>query len=514
MKKKIRNLLIVLAACAVSAFAFIGSSCDTIEEQLKQATCEHVLVDGKVTKEATCTETGEKLLECTSCTYTEKKELPKLAHTELVMKAVSPTCTTSGKTEGKKCAVCNEILVRQNVVPATGHKAVLDEAIEATCTAPGKTEGSHCEKCDTVFEAQETIPVKEHVLVNVGAYAATCEEKGFTGGTKCQNCDYATDGEVIPALGHSYDDGQITTEATCTNDGVKTFTCATCEDTYTEVISALGHNYDDGQITTEATCTNDGVKTFTCATCEDTYTETLAAVGHSYSNGTCSVCGQAQVLPGNGATIEFIFINEDGTLDYDGLSGYLWNMEVSLGRKLTYNGEYLFPSIQGYTNLAAYDAAFTTYSVKVYESGTLNITCGAAAGALYTMTDYPDEITLGENENLKIFITQASYSGGDREKGGDTIQINYVGTGEVEKAETFTFTIEGATYQAEEGMTWGEWVGSVYDNNSEYNNNVGFIHYKDKNAFIHINEDMVYETDIIVAGTDYRFLSVNGPLPT
>ena len=44
------------------------------------------------------------------------------------------------------------------------------------------------------------------------------------------------------------------------------------------------------EITTAATCTTAGVKTYTCS-CGDTYTEAIPATGHTYVDGVCSVCG-------------------------------------------------------------------------------------------------------------------------------------------------------------------------------------------------------------------------------
>ncbi|MFQ9390174.1 MAG: hypothetical protein ACLR1V_16505 [Coprococcus sp.] len=41
------------------------------------------------------------------------------------------------------------------------------------------------------------------------------------------------------------DDGKVTKEATCTEDGVKTNTCTVCGETKTEIIPAVGHQYGE-----------------------------------------------------------------------------------------------------------------------------------------------------------------------------------------------------------------------------------------------------------------------------
>ncbi len=106
---------------------------------------------------------------------------------------------------------------------------------------------------------------------------------------------------------HTWNEGEITTAATCTTNGVKTFTCTVCGQTKTEVI-ATAHSYDtewskdetthwhsagcehtseksdvaehtwnDGEVTTEATCSTEGLKTYTCTICGQTKLETVMA---------------------------------------------------------------------------------------------------------------------------------------------------------------------------------------------------------------------------------------------
>ena len=97
-------------------------------------------------------------------------------------------------------------------------------------------------------------------------------------------------------LTFSYDDGVVTTNPTCTAEGVKTFTC-TCGDSYTEAVAATGHDEVlDPAVT--PTCTEPGKTAGShCSKCNTVFTaqETVPASGHTYNavvtDPTCTTAG-------------------------------------------------------------------------------------------------------------------------------------------------------------------------------------------------------------------------------
>ncbi len=81
---------------------------------------------------------------------------------------------------------------------------------------------------------------------------------------------------------HKYKYNPVVTKPTCTEEGLTTYTCSLCGDTYTEVIPATGHNYES--VVTNPTCTEGGYTTYTCA-CGDTYVgDEAEALGHTDGN--------------------------------------------------------------------------------------------------------------------------------------------------------------------------------------------------------------------------------------
>ena len=117
-----------------------------------------------------------------------------------------------------------------------------------------------------------------HSYQEVSRTAPTCTEDGVTT-YRCATCG-DTYTETTPALGHDYK--AVVTSPTCTEKGYTTYTCATCGDTYTaDEVAALGHDYE--AVVTAPTCTEDGYTTYTCKRCGDHYTaDEVAALGHDY----------------------------------------------------------------------------------------------------------------------------------------------------------------------------------------------------------------------------------------
>ena len=150
---------------------------------------------------------------------------------------------------------------------------------------------------------------------------------------------------------HTWDEGKITKEATCTRKGEKTYTCSVCGATKTEEIplsehkevkdaavestctkagktegshcSVCGkilkeqketplkdHTWDEGKITTASTCTKKGTKTFTCTVCGKTRNQEVSVVAHKFTTWKtttaatalapakqthkCSTCGKTE----------------------------------------------------------------------------------------------------------------------------------------------------------------------------------------------------------------------------
>ena len=236
-------------------------------------------------KDATCTEdgyTGDTVCAICGKEITKGEAIEAKGHTEVIDPAVEPTCTEPGKTEGKHCSVCNEILVEQTEIPAKGHSW---NGGEITTSPTCENAGVKTYTCAVCHETKtETITATGHTEVIDPAVEATCTEPGKTEGKHCSVCNEVLVAQtVIPAKGHQWDKGEITTSPTCENAGVKTFTCTVCSETKTEAIDATGHKPVD-VAEQPATCTEAGHTAGTkCSVCGATMSgmEEIPATGHT-----------------------------------------------------------------------------------------------------------------------------------------------------------------------------------------------------------------------------------------
>ena len=130
---------------------------------------------------------------------------------------------------------------------------------------------------------------------------ATCTEKGIKTYT-CTRHSSHTKNEDIPALNHSFAGQEYVSDnnATCGQDGTKTIRCVrygrggcTEKDTVVDTGSMLGHSFDEEAYVSDnnATCEQDGTKTAKCVrygtggcTETNTVTDTDSKLGHLFEN--------------------------------------------------------------------------------------------------------------------------------------------------------------------------------------------------------------------------------------
>ena len=106
----------------------------------------------EVTKEATCTEDGEKTFTCTVCGYSETQTIAPLGHEEKTVDGKAPTCTETGLSKGKVCNVCGTVITAQSEIAATGHSFV-----EGACSACGEADPDYNGPKTYLFETNTVV---------------------------------------------------------------------------------------------------------------------------------------------------------------------------------------------------------------------------------------------------------------------------------------------------------------------------------------------------------------------
>lgn len=204
----------------------------------------------------------------------------EVVFTETANKSIKVVCTSHSygawsKTDSKHERTCSACGAKESASHAWDAGKV---TAEATCTK----EGVKTYTCSTCKHTKtEAIAKKAH------SYGAWSKISDTQHEHKC-SCG------ASEKANHKWDAGKVTTAATCTKEGVKTYTCSDCKATKTESIAKTAHTYDNGKVTTEPTCTKEGVKTYTCSGCKTTKTESIAKVAHTYTNSCdadCNKCG-------------------------------------------------------------------------------------------------------------------------------------------------------------------------------------------------------------------------------
>lgn len=149
------------------------------------------------TKEATCTEAGEKYIYCTLCDTVHEtlSTIPALDHDfSVAVNEVPATCTTDGSTGGWKCTRCD---ATKGVEPikATGHSfGDWETTQKATCTTAGvKTRACQNPGC-TETETKD-IPALGHDWTKKDSDDHECTRCGETADHnfqdgKCVDCGY------------------------------------------------------------------------------------------------------------------------------------------------------------------------------------------------------------------------------------------------------------------------------------------------------------------------------------
>ncbi len=272
----------------------------------------HTLVKGQEITAATCTEAGESGDVCSVCGYVVNRQtIDPLGHlNDIALQEEKPTCTETGLTAGVKCSRCKVITTPQTIVealdhlwgegvvttqptctktgvrtytcgrdashtrteeePVISHTLVEDQVITAaTCTEPGES-GDVCSVCNYVDNSWIVSPLGHRDEITLDAVAPTCTETGLTEGKRCPHCEEVTVPQTtVEALDHLWDEGVVTKQPTCTEPGVRTYTCGhDASHTRTEEEPVISHTIVKGQVITAATCTKPGKSGDVCSVCK------------------------------------------------------------------------------------------------------------------------------------------------------------------------------------------------------------------------------------------------------
>ena len=348
-------------------------------------------------------------------TFTAKLTTTPHTETKLESNFVDATCDKDGsKTVTTSCSVCGYVISVENVViPATKHNWGEWKHDDATAKADSK----HTHIC--LNDASHTESEACNFISKV-TQQQTADQPEITTYT-CKDCGYSYTEETKPALGHTHKYGTPVADYTSGEafvegkDYTHTATC-TGEGTCSQPTKTDKCTFDNGVETKAATCTEPGVKTFTCTKCGGTYTVAIPATDHNWGDwkhveGTEGADAQHSRVCANDAShtetkaCDFTAkVTQEATLDQAEITTYTC-------KDCGYS----------YTKETAPALAGVTVTVNAVENGSVtlagqDVTAGGskkfAENGTYTLVATPnaDCTFVGWQTGNKIVSTDASYT--------------------------------------------------------------------------------------------------------
>ena len=242
--------------------------------------------------DATCGKDGSKTVttSCSDCGYVISVEnnvvIPATNnHTPAaaVKENVKPaTCETAETYDSVVyCSVCGQEISRTQMTgeAALGHKWGEWKHDDSTA----KAESKHTHICENDATHTESAACNFTSQVTQNQTAVLPEITTYT----CKDCGYSYTEETKPALGHTHNYGAPVADYTSGEafvegkDYTHTATC-TGEGDCSQRTKTDKCTFDNGVETKAATCTEPGVKTFTCSGCGGTYTVAIPATDHAW----------------------------------------------------------------------------------------------------------------------------------------------------------------------------------------------------------------------------------------
>ncbi|MBQ6890959.1 MAG: hypothetical protein IJN53_08100, partial [Oscillospiraceae bacterium] len=195
------------------------------------------------------------------------------------------TETMSGEPGGMIKAYGNVMIGTYNFIPYSSNNTSFDAYVASSRneTVPSSVKASNggagYNNFDTASDFYSyQVDTAETAVTNVTAYAGRINQGDFQWTFDNEVDDFTDDVNTeLKAAVLAY-------ETTLVSVGGNSVTGGSDDEEHT-------HSYT-ASVTTAATCTTSGTRTYTCS-CGASYTENIAATGHSYSEGACTVCGAA-----------------------------------------------------------------------------------------------------------------------------------------------------------------------------------------------------------------------------